>query len=347
MRHSRTHAFTLVELLVVISIIGMLIALLLPAVQAAREAARSNTCRNRMRQFALAMQQFDNSRNKLPGFVNEVGTDPNKQSTRLRASWVVMLLPYMEQNRIWDEWNLNHRPIITPIEIATCPTNAQTIVGYPSLSYVVNTGQHINTSDDGAADTQRAGNGLCYDLSRLRPDTGPTQKIQLSLDYVVSHDGASNTMMLSENVHAVSWAYDDQGFGPASAGEPDTASGCIDDVGGLSDRQYYFGFFWRNTYDSDGNSNLRTRTLSGQSVTIDRINALKNEPQPEVMTDLTNEYGYPSSLHPGGVNVTFCDGRVIFLTDSIENDVYIQLMTSNAKASRAAYPDIIVDAGSF
>jgi prepilin-type N-terminal cleavage/methylation domain-containing protein len=94
-----THAvsgFTLVELLVVIAIIGVLVALLLPAIQAAREAARRSQCVNNLKQMGLASQNYHDSRRELtPARV-----------TDHQQTWMVLLLPYMEQQQIanlWDE----------------------------------------------------------------------------------------------------------------------------------------------------------------------------------------------------------------------------------------------------
>ncbi len=55
-------AFTLVELLVVISIIALLIGLLLPALGAARDAARGAACLSNLRQIGLANQAFATER---------------------------------------------------------------------------------------------------------------------------------------------------------------------------------------------------------------------------------------------------------------------------------------------
>jgi len=105
----RWRGFTLVELLVVIAIIGILIALLLPAVQAAREAANRNSCKNNMKQIVLALQNHHDSKHYLPLITTgDVGVGYGPTGSGANAgqprgySWIVMILPYMEQQSIYD-----------------------------------------------------------------------------------------------------------------------------------------------------------------------------------------------------------------------------------------------------
>lgn len=89
----RRRAFTLVELLVVIAIIGVLVALLLPAVQAAREAARRTQCSNNLKQLGLALHNYHDVMQSLP----------SAQITSNDLSWIVSVLPYIEQSPLYDQ----------------------------------------------------------------------------------------------------------------------------------------------------------------------------------------------------------------------------------------------------
>ena len=131
-------AFTLVELLVVIAIIGVLVALLLPAVQAAREAARRTQCQNNLRNIALAMLNYEESRKQFPqvAYIRKNRMDTILRDSRAWSNWAIEILPYLEQATLYDQFQFSYEsPLIrltdlenrsqirTELSVFLCPTD--------------------------------------------------------------------------------------------------------------------------------------------------------------------------------------------------------------------------------
>lgn len=118
----RSRGFTIVELLVAIAIIATLIGLLLPAVQGAREASRRTGCASNLRQIALALLSYELQNGSFPAATKatdkaacqdcfdpwgEANRAPGSfpEGTKHGTSWILEVLPFIEQNSIANQWN--------------------------------------------------------------------------------------------------------------------------------------------------------------------------------------------------------------------------------------------------
>jgi prepilin-type N-terminal cleavage/methylation domain-containing protein len=95
-------AFALIELLVVLAILAVLIALLVPAVQKVREAANRIKCTNNLKQLGLALHSYHDSHGALPPGVVADSSDLRNG----RHSGLVFLLPHLEQQALYDRYQL-------------------------------------------------------------------------------------------------------------------------------------------------------------------------------------------------------------------------------------------------
>jgi len=181
-------AFTLVELLVVITIIGMLMALLMPAINAARENGRRTQCMKNQQQIGVAMLQYEGAHKSFPGWRNAVTI--SGKTTYETVSWLAMLLPNLERNDLWQGVKAGSSPAGMTLSLLICPSDPpDTLTNLGPSAYIAN-GLVLRDHYLYSQYLQNKGNATYAPYVALAPQT---------LDYISGADGTSNTLMLGEN----------------------------------------------------------------------------------------------------------------------------------------------------
>jgi prepilin-type N-terminal cleavage/methylation domain-containing protein/prepilin-type processing-associated H-X9-DG protein len=314
--------FTLIELLVVIAIIAVLIALLLPAVQSAREAARRAQCVNNLKQIGLAALNYESSAGSLPP-----GCKYQSWGT-----WVVFILPFVEQTNGYNAWNFmgsfydigsNRWPLLgysgganstvvsRVLSVYECPSDQQEAVtdvwAWPiqSFNYVANAG---NTGTNDACGPPGVTMSVCaysvgtntVSFNGLPFGGAPYQDLILGAVRLSSiTDGLSNTLLHSEVIQC----------------QDNPAAGTWDTRGFVhwGESAYFCGAMPPNSTQPD-------------FVQYCVYPYLNNPP----CTSSTS-YGFTidaRSRHPGGVNTALGDGSVRFVKNSINAAVWSALSTT-------------------
>jgi prepilin-type N-terminal cleavage/methylation domain-containing protein/prepilin-type processing-associated H-X9-DG protein len=349
-------AFTLVELLVVIAIIGILVALLLPAIQSAREAARRAQCTSQLKQLGLAAQNYLSAKkDRLPGGLYQEFRTPGGYQGQ---TFFVYLMPYMENQIIYDSWDFGttsasrakncatqQSPAATLIPTLICPSdnpaekvtyvtasagNAAGFTGYYSItSYAGNHGTKNYYPTSSATGSDSTDNGMFYVVAPSGTTAGvcyppypagPGACVRHDKGVALKTvtDGTSKTFFFGER-------YDqDQIFDNIPAADRNDLLIHQWALWGWMGGFYGTAHVTRSAGDAPTFRGVINRQCPASCASGGGY---------QCEDDRLQTWG---SGHPGGANLAMVDGSTHFITDSINPEVLVALSTRNSKSTSTA-----------
>ncbi len=316
-RRQQRSAFTLIELLVVIAIIAILIGLLLPAVQKVREAAARAQCANNLKQLALAAHNYHGVYKRLP----PGSVDPNNPNSAGgpftpgdptygngipwgHISWAAVVLPYLEQDPLFRK------------------------IDFTKPAYALNVPEELG-----------GGTGATSDRGPGNPGS-PNAFAAMNMPPIFSCPSVANTAKYPGT------PYKDYGIngGTNSRCCPERTQNGQDGVAFLNSKIRFADIVdgTSNTFLFMEFAHTANRSWTGVGDGTNQFLWVHHPSQGYVTGDTPpNSTAFNNRAahggHIGGVLAAMCDGRVGFVTNSIDFTLYRALFTR--RGNETAEPD--------